>query len=68
MNDQKLFKEFCLVSKSGVCLLDMQQVADAARRIGCNLLADVVTADLEQNKVTTGNYYPLIAWINGAQA
>ncbi len=64
--NQQAFQELCLVSKQGICILDFKQVAETARQIGCNTLADLVTQDIEANRITNGNYYPIVATLYGA--
>jgi hypothetical protein len=64
-NTKQAFKELCLVSRSGVCILDMQQVLDAARELNLVTLAQIVSADIEAQKFTTGDYYQLVAKAHG---
>ena len=59
--DTKAVNEICLISREGVCLLDMQQVMDKARELGLTHLAEIVERDLEEKRIVDGDYYTLIA-------
>lgn len=63
----KVFDQICIVSRQGVCLLDMEQVADAAERMGLHHLARLVREDLEKQQIDNGNYFRLIAPLFGAK-
>lgn len=63
--DPKAFNEICILSREGVCLLDMQQVLDKANQMGLNHLAEIVKNDLEEKKIVNGQYYTLVAPIFG---
>ncbi len=65
--DPKLINDICLISRHGVCLLDMRQVADKAQEIGLTRLAEIVAADLEANQITNGSYAPALAAVYGMQ-
>ena len=65
MNKQA-FNELCLVSRQGVCILDLKQVLEAAQEMNLHTLAQIVSADLEAKQTTTGQYYPLVAKVYGA--
>lgn len=68
MNTTKALSDLCLVSKEGVCLLDMKQVSEKAKEIGLPVLASIIDQDLENNRITTGQYYPLVAQLYGVQS
>jgi hypothetical protein len=61
----KLTNDICLLSKHGVCLMDMAQVVEKATELGLTLLAETVATDLSENKITDGAYYPIIANLYG---
>ena len=58
--DPKLFDDVCIISRHGVCLLDMKQVSAKAQQLGLTRLAEVIESDLQQNRITTGQYYPIL--------
>jgi hypothetical protein len=64
----KLTNDMCILSRNGVCLLDMQQVIEKAQELGLNQLAELVEKDLQENRITDGEYYPMVAGIYGVQA
>lgn len=63
--DTKTINDLCLVSRQGVCLLDMKQVAEAAKLLGLLGLVELIETDLSQNKVRDGQYYPVIQSLLG---
>ncbi len=65
MNDPKLLNDICFLSRNGVCLMDMGQVAEQAKQWGMTRLAELVEGDLKANKITDGKYAPLIAPLYG---
>ena len=68
MSDIKLINDMCLLSRRGVCLMDMSQVAEKAQQLGLTQLAELVEKDLQENKITDGSYFPLVAGIYGMQS
>lgn len=60
MTDTTLLNHVCLVSKDGVCLLDMQQVKDKAQQLGLYPLARLIEKDLSDQKYTNGKYSNLL--------
>lgn len=68
MDDLKLLNDLCLISRRGVCLLDMEQVAQTAEQLGLNQFARMVREDLDTNRITTGKYYPLVAGLYGVKS
>lgn len=62
---QQAFSELCLVSKQGVCILDMGQVGEKAKQLGLKSLATICEQDLQNNQITDGQYYPLVAALYG---
>ena len=66
-NTTKAFNELCLVSRQGICILDLQKVLDAAQQMNLQNLAQIVSADIEAKQTTTGQYYPLVAKVYGVQ-
>jgi hypothetical protein len=64
--DTKTINEICIVSRAGVCLLDMKQVADKAKELGLPSLAELIERDLSENKITDGSYYSAVASLYGA--
>lgn len=54
--DKKLFEQICIVSREGVCLMDMGQVIEAAKRKGLHSLAVLVERELENKQTETGEY------------
>ena len=66
-NTSKAFNELCLVSRQGVCILDLQKVLEAAQEMNLHTLAQIVSADLEAKQTTTGQYYPLVAKVYGVK-
>jgi hypothetical protein len=65
--NSKLTNDLCLVSREGVCLLDMQRVIDTAKSLGLSQLAELVEQDLQENKILDGAYYPIVAGVYGVQ-
>ncbi len=61
MNDPKLMNDICILSRNGVCLMSMKQVAEQAKQMGMTRLAELVEGDLKENKIMDGKYAPLIA-------
>jgi hypothetical protein len=57
----KAFEQICIVSRGNVCLLDMNQVREAAESMNLRTLADLIAADLDSNQIVDGQYYKLIA-------
>ena len=68
ITNAKLTNDMCILSRHGVCLLDMQQVVEKAQELGLIQLAELVEKDLEENRITDGEYYPMVAGIYGVQA
>ena len=66
-NTKQAFQELCLVSRAGVCILDLQQVLQAAQQMNLHTLAQIVSADIEAKQTTTGQYYPLVLKAYGLQ-
>jgi len=64
----KLTNDLCLLSRHGVCLLDMQQVVEKAQQLGLSQLAELVEKDLRENKIIDGQYFPIVAGVYGVQA
>lgn len=64
----QVINELCLVSREGVCILDMKKVVEKAKAIGCDALATLVQKDIDDNKITTGQYYPILATLYGVQS
>lgn len=60
-------RDICLVSREGVCLLDMKQVAESAKQLGLTGLADLIEADLSENRILDGQYLPAIKNVLGMQ-
>jgi hypothetical protein len=63
--DPKLLNQVCLISREGVCLLDMRQVEAKARELGLMTLANLIETDLEHNRITDGQYFPIVAGVLG---
>lgn len=66
-NSKQAFTELCLISRRGVCILDLQQVLKAAQEMNLHTLAQIVSADIEAQQTTTGQYYPLVLKAYGMQ-
>jgi len=66
--DPELINQICLISREGVYLLDMRQVEAKARQLGMENLADLIDDDLKNNRITDGQYYPIVAGIFGVQS
>ena len=66
--DTKAINEICILSRNGVCLLDMQQVVDKAKELGLTHIAEIVERDLEEKQIVGGDYYALIAPMFGEMA
>jgi hypothetical protein len=66
--NSKLINDLCLISRQGTCLMDMREVIEKAQELGLNQVAQLVEKDLQANKVTDGEYYPIVAGLYGVQA
>lgn len=66
MTDPKLINDICLISREGICILDMRQVAAKAKELGLTVLAEAIDGDLKANKVMDGQYFPAIQSVLGA--
>ena len=68
ITNPKLINDLCLISRHGVCLMDMQQVVEKAQQLGLSQLAELVEKDLMENKITDGEYYPVVSGLYGVPA
>lgn len=62
----KLINDICLVSREGVCLLDMRQVAEKASQLGLSSLAEL--AERERENSNGGKYYQALKTLYGEQS
>jgi hypothetical protein len=59
-------RQICILSKDGVCLLDMNRVLEAAKQKNLSDLVEIITRDLPKNDSTNGEYYKLLQQIGVA--
>lgn len=60
----KIIADICIVSRHGVCIFDLQQVANAAKELGLPVLAELT--EREKDNSTGGDYYKAIKSLYGA--
>ena len=59
------FEQVCILSKNGVCILDMRAVLDAAKQRYFIDLVRIIENDLSENKILNGEYSRVIEPIYG---
>jgi hypothetical protein len=52
--------QICILSKDGVCLMDLKQVYEAAKANNFSLLAEIVKKSIDAKNSTGGDYYALL--------
>lgn len=59
-SNTEIIEQMCILSRQGVCLMDMQQVVEAAQALNLNNLAALVRGDLESRQIVDGAYFPIV--------
>jgi hypothetical protein len=60
---EKLMQDICVLSRHNVCLYDLREVAETAKKLGLNALYE--TAVREKDNSTGGSYYLAIKSLYG---
>ena len=50
-------QQICILSKDGVCLLDLRRVLEAAQQKNFRPLVDMVASDIKSGNSTGGEYF-----------
>ena len=63
MTTSQITKQICIVSRAGVCILDLKQVSEKAKELGLSQLAEL--AEREQKDSNGGEYYKAMKTLYG---